>query len=369
MNHKHIILFLASLGLMFSHCKPGEPEPPAPFVCESSDPTPFSPEIPDIVAMFPQPADNPMTEEGIELGRRLFYDSILSGDSSLACAGCHQQEFAFSVPDAVSLGIDGVAGIRNSMPLFNLGWNPNFTWDGRAESLEEQALEPVPNPIEMHLEWPEAVERLERHASYPDWFCAAFGTSEIHPELASKAMAQFMRSIVSFGSPYDIHLSGGEQMSDDALDGFDIFLDEGTGFGNPGHCFHCHAALPFFSDYTFHNNGLDMVSSIAEWTDKGRGGITNEIQDYGHFKTPSLRNIAVTAPYMHDGRFQTLEEVVDHYNGHFQVTGQPFDDPLAVSDFATGLNLTDSEKSKLISFMEALTDSTLLTNPAYSDPW
>lgn len=360
-----LILFSTALGC----CPDPGPEPPMTFECESSEPTPFTLDLPDNVAMFPQPADNPMTVEGVELGRRLFYDPILSGDSSLSCAGCHQQAFAFTVPDQFSLGIEGVPGNRNSMPLFNLGWSPNFTWDGRAETLEEQALEPVPNPVEMHLEWPDAVSRLESHDLYPSWFCDAFGASEIHPELATKAMAQFLRSIVSFDSDYDKAVRNELELEDSALDGFDVFLDEGGGQGGAGHCFHCHGFLPFFTDHTFHNNGLDAVADFNMWPDPGRGGITNEIQDYGHFRSPSLKNIALTAPYMHDGRIATLEGVVEHYNSNFQISGQPYDDPLAVSDFALGLDLTEDEKSNLISFLNTLTDSTLITNPDYANPW
>jgi len=372
MHSRRIIIILIAISLLYTRCKPDEPgpEPNGPFVCEGNSPTLYELELPDNVTMFPQPADNPMTEEGVELGRRLFYDTILSGDSSLACAGCHQQAFAFTVPDQFSIGIEGIAGTRNSMPLFNLGWQPNFTWDGRAEDIEEQALEPVPNPIEMHLEWPEAVERLERHELYPEWFCGAFESSEIHPELVTKAIAQFLRSIVSFDSDFDKDIRGELQLEQSALDGFDIFVDEGQGFGNPGHCFHCHdGSASFFTDFEFHNNGLDMVTDFNNWPDPGRGGVTTEIQDYGHFRTPSLRNIALTSPYMHDGRHQTLEEVIEHYNSGFQTTGQLHDDPLAVSDFGTGLGLTEDEKSDLISFMHALTDSTLITNPDYSNPW
>lgn len=355
------------LILIFSRCKP-DPGPD-PFMCEGSNPTPYILELPNGITAFTDAVDNPMTEEGVELGRRLFYDAILSKDSSLACAGCHQQKHAFTVPEQFSLGVEGVPGNRNSMPLFNLGWNPNFTWDGRAPTIEEQALEPVPNPVEMHLEWPEAVQRLQGHSQYPEWFCSAFGTTDIHPDLATRAIAQFLRSITSFDSEYDKDVRGEGQMSQEALDGFDIFVDEGFGLGNPGHCFHCHGAFPHFSDYAFHNNGLDMVTDFTQWPDPGRGGITNEIQDYGHFKTPSLRNVALTGPYMHDGRMQSLEEVIEHYNSGFQTTGQPYDEPLAVSDFSAGLNLTDTEKSNLIAFMNALTDSTLITNPDYSDPW
>jgi hypothetical protein len=199
---------------------------------------------------MPIPADNPITTQGVALGRRLFYDPILSGDSTQSCASCHAQAFGFSDHNRrLSVGIDGIAGTRNAPALVNVGWSELLFWDGRAGTLELQATEPVPNPIEMHEEWPRALAKLERHAQYPELFRAAFGSRTIDRDRTVKALAQFQRTLVSGSSRYDRFLQSGTGLTASELRGFTVFFSE------RGECFHCHVDRTF-TDQRFHNNGL-----------------------------------------------------------------------------------------------------------------
>ena len=195
-----------------------------------------------------------------------------------------------------STGITGAIGTRNSMPIFNLAWNWNekFFWDGRAISLEDQALGPVVNPIEMDNTWPNAVASLQAHPDYPSMFNAAFGTSTIDSFLVAKAIAQFERTLISGTSKFDQYLLGQTSLTASELNGFNLFMSE-----QGADCFHCHgsAANPLWTDNEFHNNGLD-----ATFTDNGLGDITGDPNDNGKFRTPSLRNLFLSKPFMHDGK-------------------------------------------------------------------
>lgn len=331
------------------------------------DATPFVIEKPFLFPQMLIPEDNPFTVEGIELGKQLFYEKMLSGDNTLSCAGCHNQEAAFSDNRTFSPGIDGINGTRQSMSLVNIAYSRFFFWDGRAATLEEQILEPVPNPIEMHQSWKKAIEKLQKSEAYPEMFGRAFGTDEIDSVLVTKAIAQFLRTIISSDSKFDKYRRGEAQLSSIELRGLDLFLKEG---GDPGEvqggqngadCFHCHGIGGLqFSDYRLHNNGLDSVFS-----DLGAGGVTGEARDMGRFKTPTLRNLSFTAPYMHDGRFKTLEEVIDHYDsgGHASSTIDPF-----MKYTSGGLKLPQSDKEALIAFLKTLDDESLTTNVAYANP-
>jgi len=309
------------------------------------------------VAGFPRmlvPADNPTSHQGVALGRRLFYDPILSGDGTLSCAGCHVQSFAFSDRGTrFSTGIDGIAGHRNAPALVNPGWSSKQFWDGRMPDLERQALEPVPNPIEMHLSWDEGVRRLQRHADYPALFRAAFGTATITPTRVTQAIAQFERTMVSNRSRYDRFLRREAILTTSEQRGYFLFFTE------VGDCFHCHQD-GLFSDRGFRNNGIDSMI-----TDPGLAAVTNNPNDRGKFKSPTLRNVALTAPYMHDGRFATLEEVIDHYDrGGFY---SPTVDPLI--RVGRGLGLTAQDKADLLAFLHTLTDSAFVTDPALASPF
>ena len=313
------------------------------------------------------PPDNQLTEEGVALGRMLFYDPILSGDSTQSCASCHNASFAFTDNgEALSIGIDGIAGNRNAMALFNLAWVPRLFWDGRSETLEEQALEPVPNPIELHQEWPDAVCKLMNSEMYRKAFYEAFGTKEITPTEVTKAIAQFERTMISGNSKFDLAITPGSgvQLTKQEELGYALFIDE-----SGGDCFHCHVDPAFlFTDNQFHNNGLDEVANLNDFADKGLGEVTGEEADNGLFRTPTLRNIALTAPYMHDGRFETLEEVLDHYSEG--IKSSPNLDFIIQADFGIpGKQLTQTEKEAIIAFLHTLTDTTFINNPAFSNPF
>ena len=340
------------------------------FSCSNDDSGPdYSPtevglEVPEIFdLLLPAPlipANNPQTVEGIALGRKLFYEPLLSGDGTQACADCHFAENAFTDPDRFSTGIDGSIGNRNAMPVFNVAWNFNekFFWDGRALSIEDQAFGPVVNPIEMNNTWPNAVASLQATENYPDLFLEAFGTSTIDSVLVTNALAQFERTLISGNSRFDKHLLGEILLTDSELNGFNIFMDE-----NKGDCFHCHGsdANPLWTDNVFHNNGLD-----SSFEDLGLGEVTNDPLDHGKFKSPSLRNLAYSAPYMHDGRFATLDDVINHYSEG--LVSSSTIDPLMKTVADGGVNLSVEDKADLKAFLLSLSEPEFTTNPDFQNP-
>jgi len=300
------------------------------------------------------PVDNPQTVEGIALGKKLFFDPILSADNMLACADCHAPENAFTDSDRFSDGVDGVFGNRNSMPLFNLAWNydEKFFWDGNTFSLEHQALVPITDPIEMKSNWTEVKSKLQQHSEYPSLFEKAFGTSNIDSSLVTKAIAQFERTLISANSKFDKFLLGKLNLTPEELNGFDIFMDEAK-----GDCFHCHGSdkNPLWTDNIFHNNGLDET-----FTDLGLGDVTGDPADNGKFRSPSLRNLEFTAPYMHDGRFATLEDVINHYSEGLKTSSTI--DPLMKKVAQGGVDLTDKDKADLKAFLLSLSDYDFTNN-------
>jgi cytochrome c peroxidase len=326
---------------------------------EAPETTPYPLHIPPGFLPMIIPSDNPLTVEGVELGRKLFYDPLLSKNNTQSCASCHLQSLGFTDHGLrFSVGVDGIAGNRNSMPLINMGWSPRFFWDGRALSLEQQIFQPVTNPIEMNTTWPEVEDKLNAHPTYPDLFYKAFGIERIDSVHVSKAIAQFIRTMISGNSKFDKFLRQQAVLTPSEMNGLNIFTTE------KGDCFHCHGfdGSGLFTDFTFHNNGLD---TDAEMADPGLMAVTGNPADKGKFKTPTLRNIEVTAPYMHDGRFATLEEVIEHYDQG----GKPSStvDPL-MKHVGTGLNLTAQEKLDLLNFLKTLTDEEFLTDPKFSAP-
>lgn len=347
-----LALLLVMVVLVFSSCNEKDDEP---LPEETWDPTPYVLQIPEGFPDMQIPEDNPMTVEGVNLGRRLFHDPILSADNSQSCADCHGQTFSFTDSRRFSIGIDGIEGTRNAMPVINAGWMPALFWDGRKSSLEDQALEPVPNPIEMHQSWPDAVEKLKNHPQYPDLFFDAFGTREFDSMHVVKAIAQFERTLISADSKWDRYLRGEVQLTQAEAKGFEIFFTE------KGDCFHCHSTI-LFTDNLLRNNGLDAVHS-----DKGLFDVTGNESDIGKFKTPTLRNVELTAPYMHDGRFATLEEVIDFYSEGLQFS--PTIDPLMKNVHQGGIQLTDDEKQSLLAYLKTLTDTTFIQNPDFSNPF
>jgi len=356
MNRNGIFILGLVMFFIIVACKKNNPINEPPDV-EVYVPTPYDLQLPDNFLIATTPEDNPLTIEGVELGRMLFYDPILSGDNTQSCSSCHQQEHSFTDSDQFSKGIDGSIGTRNSMQITNIMWTEKLFWDGRAIGLEQQALEPVENPIEMHEIWVNAIDEITNHEDYPTLFLQAFEQKEITKELVAKAIAQFERTLISKDSKYDkiIAPGGGIFFTDQELNGFDIFNTE------KGDCFHCHGSI-LFTDNTFHNNGLD-----SSHLDEGLAIITSEDSDIGKFKTPTLRNIALTAPYMHDGRFQTLEEVIDFYSEGLKNSSTI--DPLMKNVEHGGIQLTDDEKQDLLAFLHTLTDTVFINNPDFSSPF
>jgi len=318
---------------------------------------------------FPPPAiapDNQLTNQKVKLGKMLFYDKKLSKDGTQSCASCHRQEHAFSDTAQFSLGVEGLEGKRQAMAIINMAWNTNeFFWDGRAHLLRDQSLKPIQDPLEMNETLPNVVNKLKGTQAYKDQFKRAFGSEEITPEKMSLAMEQFMNSIVSVESKYDRFLRGDEALNASEERGRRLYFAEYNQFfpdSSGADCAHCHGGRNFEND-RYMNNGLN---ALADQTDIGREEVTTRPMDKAKFKVPSLRNVEVTAPYMHDGEFKTLEEVVDHYDSGLHPS--PTLDPALENTRGTGLLLDSQDKSDLIAFLKTLTDDVLLTNPEYSDP-
>jgi cytochrome c peroxidase len=367
MKLKHVLLG-AGLLLSLASCEKSpdievDPEgpvvPPTPYVL--TNPAFFPPQV-------PQPADNPITVEGVALGRHLFYEKALSVSNTVSCASCHKQELAFTDGLAHAVGVNGTLSPRSSMSLANMLWEPKLTWDGAASSLEEQARIPIENPVEMHQSLGAGVARLQATSTYPALFRKAFGSSTITEANTLKALAQFERTLISSNSRYDQFRRGNRvAMTSYELAGQELFArhpDPALSIRG-GNCGDCHSG-ELQTDHAFRSNGLD-----ATLTDLGLGAITGRATDNGKFRVPSLRNIALTAPYMHDGRFTTLEQVLDHYNEHVAFTS-PNIDPLMLNASNTAgtfaLSLTADEKAKIVAFMKTLTDTTFTRDPRFSKP-
>ena len=276
------------------------------------------------------------------LGRRLFMDNILSEDQTISCASCHRPEFAFADTSAVSIGVHGRKGTRNTPTAMNVSDRPLFFWDGRAATLEEQALMPIENPVEMNLPADSAVARLQRHPEYPALFMEVYGEGPSRATLAS-ALANFQRTL-NTGSPYDKFMLGDSgAISASAKRGLDIFNEKGK-------CIECHFAADLTGD-EFRNIGL---LDFNQYSDVGRFLVTRDSADLGRFKVPTLRNIAITAPYMHDGSFRTLREVIDYYDRPDAFVSHAHNRDTLLN---APLNLTEQEKQDLEAFMHTLSSA------------
>lgn len=297
--------------------------------------TPYTLQIP---AGFPNPQipeDNPMTVEGVSLGRKLYYDSILHPSQQLACATCHIQSKSFTSAGEV-------------LPHVNLAWSHQFLWDGAEEGTLEDVMR-----FEIEDFFNTDLSDLQNSEEYPELFNEAFGTNAISTENIAKALAQFFRTMNSGNSKFDRYIRGEEQFSNEEFLGFELFFSE------EGDCFHCHATV-FFTDNSLHNNALDSLP------DPGRYLVTSDSIDYGKFKSPTLRNIELTGPYMHDGRYVTLEEVIDFYSEGLEASKTV--DPLMKQLNNGGVQLTPEEKAGLLAFLKTLTDEEFLNNKELSRP-
>jgi len=324
---------------------------PASLAAVPAGTQPFPLRIAQRLPKPPLPADNPLTVEGVGLGRRLFFEKRLSRDDSVACAGCHLPEQAFTDgPRRFSLGVDNKVGTRNAMSLHNLIWADSFFWDGRARRLREQALVPIADPVEMDLPLVVALENLRTDPDYPGLFARAFGSPGIDAPRLGLAFEQFLISLISQNAKFDRAVRGEVEFTTQEKRGFELFVtenDPARGLSGAD-CFHCHGGS-LFTNHRFANNGLDR-----EFRDAGRFQVTGDEADRGKFKTPSLRNVELTAPYMHDGRFATLEEVVEHYDNGVQSSATL--DPNLAKHLPSGLKLSDADKAALVAFLNALTE-------------
>ena len=311
--------------------------------------------------------DNPLTIEGVALGRKLFYEKQLSANNTLSCATCHQQAHAFTDGRKFSLGVDGTPTRRNSMTLANILWVQNFFWDGRATSLEAQAVTPLTDPHEMGQSLERSLEKILTDPAYPPLFMAAFNTSQPTSTDLIKALTQFERTLISANAPYDKYIRGEYQLTASQRRGLDLFfgntnfLPVASGMRSAG-CGNCHGGPRTFNE-TYHNNGLDQAPK-----DSGREAVTHMAYDRGRFRVVTLRNIALTAPYMHDGRFATLDEVIDHYSEHLQPSPTLSPSLKDTTNTPINLHLTQQEKSDLLAFLHTLTDSTFITDPRFAAP-
>ena len=358
---RHSALIIVGLILFFVSCKKDE-EPEEEFTVVF-DNTPYVLEHPSHFPPPDLPLDNILTQQKVKLGKMLFHETMLSGDNTQACADCHLADYAFNDPNQFSIGIEGLPGNRNAMGVFNLAWNTNgFFWDGRAETLREQSLMPIQDHLEMNETLENVVSKLSASQTYKDQFIRAFGSDQISAEAIGLAMEQFMLTIVSGSSKYDDYLQGTYQLTESEERGRELFFTEYNPFfpeESGADCAHCHSGSNFENDQ-YMNNGLDTDDMI---TDQGRMNVTDNPSDRGKFKVTSLRNIELTAPYMHDGRFATLKEVIDHYNEDIQIS-TTVDVTLSNTE-ATGLMLSDQDKNDLIAFLKTLTDTDFTQNPEY----
>lgn len=297
-------------------------------------------------AYFPEPVytfqNNKQSYSRFKLGRALFYDPVLSSDSTISCALCHEQPHAFGGHStAFSTGVNGLLGNRNSPPIFNLAWSPAFMWDGGINHLEVMPIAPITNPVEMDETLANVVAKLQQSERYRDLFKAAYGSETITDQKMLQALAQYLAMIISDNAKYDKVRRGESSYTANEQAGYDLFVAK---------CSQCHTE-PLFTDQSYRNNGLDAI-----FTDQGRAIITQQASDAGKFKVPSLRNVELTYPYMHDGRFFTLNQVLDHYHSGVQQSSTL--DPL----LSTGIPLTGTEKQQLIAFLKTLTDYELLND-------
>lgn len=320
-------------------------------------------EAPQAFAGFEQPANfpapvynfsaNPVTQGGFELGRKLFYDPLLSVNNTISCGNCHIQTSGFTQHGhSVSHGIFDRLGTRNSPPVMNLAWSPAFMWDGGIFDLDLQPLAPIANHVEMGEDITHVLDKLKNSSVYPALFTKAYGTSEITTTRFLKALSQFMTLCVSSHSKYDsVMRNTGVSFSATEQNGYALFKQK---------CSSCHPE-PLFTDNSFRNNGL----SISGVNDQGRYLVTLNAADKYKFKVPSLRNLQYTSPYMHDGRFFTLDAVLDHYTSQVQAT--PNLDPLLQQGGQLGIPLTTDERTKILAFLATLNDRVFVTDPRFSE--
>ena len=358
---KKIIITLLAIAAIISACNQDPDTDPVVY-----DDTPYTLDY----GTFPPPSSpvaSMLTAQKIVLGRVLFYEKKLSSNLTQACADCHLQEHAFTDTARFSVGAEGDVGDRQAMAIFNMAWHSNgFFWDGRSPELHDQATQPIQNPVEMNESISGVVAKLSEEQSYQDQFIRAFGDDEITEAKIGEAMEQFMFTFISNDSKFDKYLAGAETLTPSEERGRQLFFTEYNEFfpnESGADCAHCHGGINFENDQ-YMNNGLDTE---ANFDDLGQFMATNNSMDRAKFKVTSLRNIDLTPPYMHDGRFQTLEEVVEHYNTGIEQSSTL--DLALNATTATGLMLDNQDKADLVAFLKTLTDETYLSNPNFTSPF
>lgn len=369
----HALVFLAIACLLLPGCKPDEPLPyksNTPSLPETSFQY-ADPEIPfKMLQVVDEDKLNAITNEGATLGRVLFYDKKLSVNNAVACASCHKQEAGFSDPDRFSVGFEGRKTTRNSPSIVNTASQSSFFWDSRTKNLEDLISQPILNHIEMGMEdLTELEEKLSLISYYPDLFEKAFGSKEVTDKRIASAMSQFLNSIISSNSKLDQADAGSTTLSLKEQHGEWLF------FGH-GRCYLCHSGPDFrastqgFGQSPNSNENWANIGLDSTYTDNGMGsGGTDPLMN-GVFKVPSLRNIDLTAPYMHDGRFNTLEEVIDHYTSGIK-DNPGLDQRLwqGANSSPIRMNFADGDKEALVLYLKTLTDEELVADPKFSDPF
>ena len=319
------------------------------YVLDVNIPSNFPPMVYDLES-------NPVTKHGFELGKKLFYDGKLAADNIVSCGFCHEQAFAFTHHGHnISLGVFDNAGIRNAQPIQNMAFQKEFMWDGAAIHLDLQPIIPLTSDLEMGETVGNVIQKLKKDKNYPNDFAKAFDNGEINSENLFKALSQFMVMMISGNSKYDkvVRNEDGINFTPEEASGYTLFQNK---------CGQCHSG-DLFTDETYRNNGLPVN---PKYNDEGRKKVTELEEDKYKFKVPSLRNIEHTAPYMHDGRFNSLQSVLNYYSSG--VTHTTNLDPLLIkSDGGLGIPLSEIEKTHLIAFMKTLTDDTFLTDKRFSE--
>jgi cytochrome c peroxidase len=314
----------------------------------------FTPIYFEVPKGFPKPVydfkNNPLTEEGFQLGRNLFYDPILSRDNTISCSSCHLQQTGFThVDHDLSHGIDGKIGTRNSLTLQNLAWTKDFMYDGGVNHLDVQPFSPITSSIEMDETLENVVAKLQKSDKYKILFQKAFSTQKVTGQLTLKALSQFVVQLVTANSKYDKVKNGTDTFSEMEQKGYYLFKIN---------CGSCHQE-PLFTSEKFENNGLAIDTTLNDF---GRIKITQNLNDNLKFKVPTLRNIQFTSPYMHDGRFKTLNEVVKHYNSGI------YESPTLAKKLQQPMDLSDDERTEIVAFLKTLTDNEFLFNKRFSYP-
>lgn len=348
---KTTVFIVLMFGIFFSCSKDNDDYVAIPVALEIVKPANF-PEI-----KYDLEANTP-TDAGFELGKKLFYEGNLSSSGIISCGFCHEQASAFTHHGhTISHGENGLEGFRNTQPIQNLAYFSEFTWDGAAIHLDLQPIIPITAEVEMNETIPSILEKLQNLPDYPAMFNRAFGSPEINSERMLKALSQFMVMMVSSNSKYDkvMRQENGETFTELEQEGLTLFQNK---------CTSCHAG-DLFSDQSYRNNGIPYNPKYTE--EKGRERVSGYAEDFYKFRVPSLRNIEKSFPYMHDGRFGTLESVLDFYTDGMVENGGYVDESLKKEDGSLGIDLTDHEKEAIIAFLKTLTDNEFLNDKRFAE--